>query len=112
MICSVANASSDSFWTVSGSFHGLLVLRELFNRILIDEVKNTSAGPSSSEIIHKVGIFKGSGRDNVASRSRHIMKKLFLGVTIDTVVVGPFEGDILQIRIVSRNSSVKANGNI
>jgi hypothetical protein len=64
-----------------------LKLGKPFKRSLVDKMEDTSVWPSSSEIIHDVSIFKGSGVDGFASRSRYIVRKLLLGFTsIDTVI--------------------------
>jgi hypothetical protein len=60
-----SNASSGKLQTVHGTFHSLLVLG--FGRSLVDKMEDASAGPSSSEIMHEIGIFKGSGTDGFAS---------------------------------------------
>lgn len=73
------NGSSNEFRTVHGRLHGLLMLGgEPFDRSLVDKMEDTtSAGPSSSKIMHhEVGIFKGSGTDRFPSWRRHIMTKL------------------------------------
>jgi hypothetical protein len=50
------NASSDKFGSIGGSLNGLLTLGKPFNRSLVDKIKDTSTRPSSSEIMHEIGI--------------------------------------------------------
>jgi hypothetical protein len=60
-----SNASiSNKFQTIHGTFLGLLMLDEPFDRSLVDKMEDTSVGPSSSEIILKVHIFKDSGAED------------------------------------------------
>jgi hypothetical protein len=59
--------------------------------------------------MHEVCIFKGSGPDGFALKSRHVMRKLFLGFTIDTV--SPLKGDVFQLRVTG-NFGMEVNGSI
>jgi hypothetical protein len=103
--------SSHKFRSVSGSFAGLLMLGEPFDRSLIDKMEDASAGPSSSEIMWEVGIFKGGGKDRIASWSRHVtIQKFLIGFTIDTTI-GPIKGDMFHLEVV-RNPSMEANSSI
>jgi hypothetical protein len=78
--------SRNKFGSVRGSFHGLFTLGKLFDGGLIDKMEDASAGPpSSSEIMHEIGISKGSVTDRIASWIRHVMRKILIGFTIDTM---------------------------
>jgi hypothetical protein len=59
--------------------------------------------------MHEISILKGSGANKVASRSRHVRRKLLIRISIDTV--GPIILDMFQMRVV-RNPSSKPNGGI
>jgi hypothetical protein len=62
----------------SVSFDGLLALLEPFHRSLVDKMEDSCTGPSSSEIIDEISVFKGSSANRVASWSRHARRKLIL----------------------------------
>jgi hypothetical protein len=85
------------------------MLGEPFDRNWVDKMEDTSAGPSSSEIMHQGFIFKDSGASRFASRNRHIVRKLFPRFTIDTV--SPIKCDMFQLRVI-RNFGMEANCSI
>jgi hypothetical protein len=104
------NVSSNELGTIGSSFNSLLTFGESFHRILVDKMKDSCTGPSSSEVMHdEISIFKGSSANRIASWSRHVKRKFLIRVTIDTG--GPIKDDMIQVRIV-RDSGPESDSSI
>jgi hypothetical protein len=106
------NASSNELGTIGSSFNSLLTFGEPVHRSLVDKMKDSCTGPSSSEVMYEISTFKGSSANKIASWSRHVKRKFLIRVTIDTV--GPIKGDMIQVRIVRnfRNSGPESDSSL